>query len=193
MRSVSPVLEQIFNQDLIIPGIEGITSINSNFFFIIFQNDASKNERYELPDKINKKLRKIIYPEQSKEEIETIYSFMNNSLYEEHQKYKLEDLEARKCGDFMISLNQNNLTPHLWSLRDINKIFLRIKNQKYNNEYFKNVGTDINLLFYSLSSIAMAQLNKDNVDKIIKLLKFIFNEIIDEDDLQKVLFNPATL
>ena len=39
----------------------------------------------------------------------------------------------------------------------------------------------------------MAQLNKDNADQIIKLLKSIFNEIIDEDDLQKVLFNPATL
>ena len=32
MKSVTPVLEQTFNQDLIIPGIEGITSIDPNFF-----------------------------------------------------------------------------------------------------------------------------------------------------------------
>jgi MoxR-like ATPase len=32
MKSVTPVLEQIFNQDLIIPGIEGTVSINPNFF-----------------------------------------------------------------------------------------------------------------------------------------------------------------
>ena len=47
MKAVTPVLEQCFNQDLIIPGIEGSVSINPNFFFIICQNDVwifGKNE-----------------------------------------------------------------------------------------------------------------------------------------------------
>ena len=86
MKSVTPVLEQIFNQDLIIPGIEGNTSIDPNFFFIICQNDVGTLGRNELPDKIKLKLRKIIYPEQSKEEIESICSSINNSLYEKGEK-----------------------------------------------------------------------------------------------------------
>ncbi len=52
MKSISPVLEQIFNQDLIIPGIEGTTSIDPNFFFIICQNDVGTFGRNEFPDKI---------------------------------------------------------------------------------------------------------------------------------------------
>ena len=52
MKSITPVLEQIFNQDMIIPGIESKTSIDSNFFFIICQNDVGTFGRNELPDKI---------------------------------------------------------------------------------------------------------------------------------------------
>jgi len=52
MKSITPVLEQIFNQDMIIPEIEEITSIDSNFFFIICQNDVGTFGRNELPDKI---------------------------------------------------------------------------------------------------------------------------------------------
>ena len=89
MKSVTPVLEQTFNQDLIIPGIEGMTSIDPNFFFIICQNDVGTFGRNELPDKIKIKLRKIIYPEQTKEEIESICSSINNSLYEQGEKNKL--------------------------------------------------------------------------------------------------------
>jgi hypothetical protein len=105
MKSVTPVLEQTFNQVLIIPGIEGMASIDPNFFFIICQNDVENFGRNELPDKIKIKLRKIIYPEQTKEEIESICISINNSLYNEGQKNKLEDIEAKFCGDFMILVN----------------------------------------------------------------------------------------
>ena len=47
MKAVIPVLEQYFNQDLIIPEFEGFVSINHIFFFIIYQNDVGtfgKNE-----------------------------------------------------------------------------------------------------------------------------------------------------
>ena len=81
MKSVTPVLEKIFNQYLIIPGIDGFTSIDPNFFFIICQNDACTFGRKELPDKIKMKLRKITYPELSKVEIESICSSINSSLY----------------------------------------------------------------------------------------------------------------
>ena len=193
MKSVTPVLEQTFNQDLIIPGIEGITSIDPNFFFIICQNDVGTFGRNELPDKIKIKLRKIIYPEQSKEEIESICSSINNSLYEEGERNKLDDIEARYCGDFMIEVNQKNLTPQPWSLRDISKIFLRLKNQKINNVDFKDIGTAINLLFYSLSAISMDQLDAEVVDKLIKSLQSIFKERTNAEDLMKVYYERAQL
>ena len=40
-------------------------------------------------------------------------------------KNRLEDIEARYCGDFMIQINKENLTYKAWSLRDIFKIFKR--------------------------------------------------------------------
>ena len=46
----------------------------------ILKNDFGTGGRNELPDKIKIKLRKIIYPEQSKEEIESICSSINNSI-----------------------------------------------------------------------------------------------------------------
>ena len=109
MKSVTPLLEQTFNQDLTIPGIEGNTSIDPDFFFIICQNDVGTFGRNELPEKIKTKLRKIIYQEQIKEEIKSICSDINNSLYHERQKNKLEDREARYCGDFMIMVNEKKI------------------------------------------------------------------------------------
>ena len=185
MKSVTPVLEQIFNQDLIIPGIEGNISIDPNFFFIICQNDVGTFGRNELPDKLKTKLRKVIYPEQTKEEIESICVSINNSFYETNQN-KLEDIEAKYCGDFMIKINQNNLTSQPWSLRDISKIFLRIKNQKIFSENYKGIGTEINLLFYALSSVTMEQLNEEYIDNLIKALKEIFRERINEEDLKRM-------
>lgn len=46
------VLEQTFNKNLIIPGIEGDKCIDPNFFFIICQNDVGTFGRNEFPDKI---------------------------------------------------------------------------------------------------------------------------------------------
>ena len=83
MKSVTPVLEQTFNENIIIPGIKGETCIEPNFFFIICQNDVGTFGRNELPDKIKIKLRKVVYPEQSKEGIESICSSLNEFLYDQ--------------------------------------------------------------------------------------------------------------
>ena len=189
MKSVSPVLEQIFNQDLIIPGIEGTVSIDQNFFFIICQNDVGTFGRNELPEKIKLKLRKVVYPEQTKEEIESICVSLNNSFYDKDQKNKLEDIEAKYCGDFMIKINQNNLASQPWSLRDISKIFLRIKNQKIFSENYQGISTAINLLFYALSSTTKDQINEEFLDNLIKVLKEIFQERLNEDEIKKLFFS----
>ena len=70
---------------------------------------------------------------------------------------------------------------------------MRIKNQKECSENFKDIGTAVNLLYYSLSSTTTDQLNKEVVDSLIKLLKSIFKERVNENDLQKVIFEQAKL
>jgi hypothetical protein len=117
---------------------------------------------------------------------------LNNSLYEKDQKNKLEDIEAKYCGDFMMKVNQNNLTFQPWSLRDISKIFLRMKTQKKYHENYINIGTAINLLFYALSSTTKDQLNEEFVDNLINALKEIFKDRIKED-LKKVFYEEAKI
>ena len=59
-----------------------------------------------MPDKIKIKLRKVVYPEQTKEDIESICISLYNSFYEKDEKNKFEDIEAKYCGDFMIKVNK---------------------------------------------------------------------------------------
>jgi len=66
MKSVAPVLKQIFNQNLIIPDIVRTVFIDANFFFIICQNDIGTFGRNEFPDKIKIKLKKVVYPEKQR-------------------------------------------------------------------------------------------------------------------------------
>ena len=196
MKSVTPVLEQTFNQDLIIPGIEKKVSIDPDFFFIICQNDVGTFGRNELPDKIKIKLRTFQYPKQTKEEIEEICSKKNKSLYEENEKEKLEDIEARYCGHFMIEVQK--ITSQSWSLRDISKIFLRLRNQIRLKDEFQNIGTPVNLLFYALSSISESsddeKRKKDELaGKLIKLLEDIFKERSNSETLKKILDDKPIL
>ena len=93
----------------------------------------------------------------------------------------------------MIDRNKKNLIPRSWSFRDIKKIFLRLKNQKIMDEYYREVGTAINLLFYALSSISREQLNEEVVYKLIQSLQSIFKEKINAEDLKNVYYSEAKL
>ena len=44
MSSINPILEHIFNTNIIIPGIEDFTQISPIFFFIICQNEGLQEE-----------------------------------------------------------------------------------------------------------------------------------------------------
>ena len=86
MKAVSPILELIFGQEIIVPGIEGNVSINSDFFFIICQNDKSSFGRKDLPDKIKVKIKVINYPERITEEIEKICLSMYYKILEDDKE-----------------------------------------------------------------------------------------------------------
>jgi len=121
---------------------------------------------------------------------------LNKSLYNKNEKKRLQDDEAGYARDFMIEVNANNLTPQSWSLRDINKIFLRLKNQKKLKNQFINVSTAVNLLFYALSSASEStpeEKKKESSDKLIELLQNIFKDKTNNEDLKKAFNEKAEL
>ena len=175
MKSIYPIFEQYHNEKLIIPGIEEPIMINNNFLFIACQNDLNTIGRNCLPSEIKNKVRTIYYPEQSQRDFEIICIAKNKKLYnnsiKEKKIYLLEE-EARKCAKFMIKFNnikQNILNS--WSLRDINKLFNRIKYYKDNDVVFKGFDIMNSILFYILNSI--------NEENLIRVENEIINLIVE--------------
>ena len=122
MKSIFPALELNFSKDMIFPGIEGKIQIDPDFFFVICQNTKEILGRKELPDKIKNKIKTIYYPKRILEEIEKICI----SIYEDfHFEKKINEKDAKLCGDLLMKINQNQLLTPL-SLRDIYKLFSRI-------------------------------------------------------------------
>ena len=87
----------------------------------------------------------------------------------------------------MIELNNNEILAP-WSLRDISKLFARIKKQSKMEKNYENLGLFEHILFYILSSIS----DDDNlIDKrindVIEIIKKAF-QINDkkEDDVKKI-------
>ena len=183
MKAIAPVLELKFGQDILIPGIEGSISIDHDFFFIICQNDKSTFGRKDLPEKIKVKIKVINYPKRIENEIEDICVSMYSKLAEnESHKDKIKDIfdndGAKLCGDFMMKLNEKEiLTP--WSLRDISKLFARIKKQSKNPKNYDNLGLKEQILFYILSSTSDF-LIKERVKTVVDLMHETFNLTINE-------------
>jgi len=91
---------------------------------------------------------------------------------------------------------ENNIST--WSLRDISKIFLRLRNQIRFKAEFKNIGTPVNLLFYAFSSVSISspeeKSKKDELaSKLIELLKKIFKESSKVETLKQILNEKPTL
>ena len=193
MSSVNPILEHIFNTNIIIPGIEDYTQISPTFFFIICQNEGIAG-RNELPDKMKIKTRKIIYPNQNEEEVENICSQINSALYigDPQEKDQLPEKEARFCGRFMLRVNEKGILPQRWSLRDISKIFMRIKNQRINEMYYINISTEINLIFYALSSISKDE-ERAKAEKLSELISQVFQCEEKKENIMKTYLEEPQL
>ena len=197
MKAITPVLELKFDNDILIPGIEGNIKIDPDFFFIICQNDKSTFGRKDLPEKIKIKVKVINYPEKIKSEIEAIclsmYSSLLNGSNEENIKKILSEEQAKSCGDFMMRLNNEELlTP--WSLRDISKLFARIKKQSKNPDYYyENLGLYEHILFYILSSTNESLIH-ERKGIVVKLIQESFNIEINENQyLKELYYSPPHL
>ena len=73
----------------------------------------------------------------------------------------------------MLRVNQKGILPQKWSLRDISKIFMRIKNQRSKEKDYINISTEINLIFYALSSISKDE-ERAKAEKLSELISEVF-------------------
>ena len=177
----SSYIRVFFNKKLIIPGIEEPCIFNNNYFFIICQNDSNILGRNQIPPEIESNLRIINYPQPELNEIKLICIIINKDLNKEKNFDNcLSDKEAEECGEFMIELNKKpqRILPK-WSLRDINKLFLRLINIRKNVNIYEDIETSICLLFYTMSPVSYD--NKQRIlEDIIELIVNIFERDKDE-------------
>ena len=154
MKSVTPVLEQFFGEKCLIPGIEGEIQINRNFFFIICQNEMCTFGRNDLPEKIKSKVRILLYPPQTGEELQDICSSIYNSLDTSQRKNNESDeyKKAKLCGLFLDKINKKSIVAK-WSLRDIYKLFNRILKQYKTPGNYHGIDFEHQILFYVMSSV----------------------------------------
>ena len=84
----------------------------------------------------------------------------------------MSDSDAICAGKLMNEVNKANILRQKWSLRDIGKIFNRIKARKTGDNAYKNINinTEIELLF-ALSPISKDEENKEILERIFKLKK----------------------
>ena len=182
MKSIAPTLELFFNEKLIIPGTEGIFSINNNFFLIICQNDSNILGRNQIPPEIESKLRIINYPKPELQEIKDICKEINrdfnhrqNVIYNEEK----DDDDAEKIGEFMIKLNDmKQIILPKWSLRDVNKLLLRLINMKKNEFNYNGIETSVAVLFYAMSSVSSENESRI-IKKLIDLIVNVFHSNLD--------------
>ena len=175
MKSVTPVLEQIFEEKCLIPGIDGEIKINRNFFFIICQNEMCTFGRNDLPEKIKSKVRILLYPPQTGEELQDICRSIYNSLDTSQKKNNSSDAykKAKLCGMFLDKINKKSIITK-WSLRDIYKLFNRILKQHRTPGNYHGIDFEHHILFYVMSSVEEGSKEKvldDLVDVIGEVFK----------------------
>ena len=191
MKAVTPVLEQIFEEKCIIPGIEGEISINRNFFFIICQNEMCTFGRNDLPEKIKSKVRILEYPPQTGEELQDICSSIFYSLDTSDKKKQDFYEKAKLCGLFLEKINKKSIIIK-WSLRDIYKLFNRIFKQIQTPVNYHGIDFEHQILFYVMSSV-----EESSKDKVLIELVDVIGEVFKLGGRKKELIetynSPAQL
>ena len=169
LQSISIILESSNeNSQILIPGLGKICQYNKKFFFIACQNDIQTKGRRKLPEIIEKRLRIFEYPNPDEEDIKkSCKDIADNELFKNDAQNYVSDVLASKIAKFMYLINQKN-EPEIgiWSMRNIRKIFRRIKNQQINKESYKNITYEDQIVFFILQSI-IPEKRLDILERII--------------------------
>ena len=184
MKSISPVLDPLLNNNILIPGLYEPINIKNNFFFISCQNDADNFGRNYIPDILKRKLKIINFPKQTEEEIKNICKKLRLKIWGNYIEFSENDSEL--LGLFMINYNKMiddyNLSLSKWSFRDIEKIIKRI-NEHIKDKHYINFCFYHFIYFYLLSSIPNQNLetkiNLNNKNKNEYLKDLIHNKFIN--------------
>ena len=166
MKSIAPFLDTNLNKNILLPGLDKPIDIDPNFFFIVCQNDLDNLGRNSVPEKLQRKLRNISYPEQTNEEIKDICKQKRNKDFGNNKESDLlfSEAHAESLGEFMKEYNKiidkYKLPLLKWSFRDIDKIIKRISKHLRESQNYKNFHYYHTIYFYLLSPIPMDYFDK---------------------------------
>lgn len=190
MKSIAPALEQTLDRKIFIPGIGQAINIADGFFFIACQNDLGTLGRNAIPESIAHKFAYIPYPRPSLKDMQDICVSISHEGYEDLSFYPHQD-EAEKLAVYMNRLNTESLrNPYVipWSLRDIAKIFRRIRYQNLpeNRGVFNQIDIPLNVFFYTMASIPQSYqaIGKETIELIKKAFQESFD--IPEDRMNEI-------
>ncbi|OHT04875.1 hypothetical protein TRFO_27550 [Tritrichomonas foetus] len=175
MKSLAPALEPSVGNNIFIPGIGQSINISSEFFFIACQNELGTIGRNAIPETIAHRFVNIDYPKPKLGDIQSICLSISKEGYAKSEKNPTSHIEAENIAKYMLGLNEMK-NPYIpsWSLRDITKIFRRIK---YQHTFFTDyIGITFyhNVLFYTLSAVSSNDIDKV-IPKINNLMISAFN------------------
>jgi hypothetical protein len=157
--------------------------INRNFFFIICQNEMSTFGRNDLPEKIKSKVRILIYPPQTGEELQDICHSIYKSLDINQNKNTDAYKKAKLCGMFLDKINKKSIVTK-WSLRDIYKLFNRILKQYKTPGHYHGIDFEHQILFYVMSSI-----EEGSKEKVLPELVDVIGEVFKLGEKKNELIN----
>ncbi|KAK8878640.1 hypothetical protein M9Y10_005420 [Tritrichomonas musculus] len=194
MKSLAPALEQTIESDIFIPGLDNSISISPDFFFIACQNELGTLGRNAIPETISPRFVYIDYPTPSKEDLQNICVQISKGGETEDTKDLIPDQVSRKLAEYMTELNKltgGYITP--WSLRDIYKIFNRVRYQNnpiYSDNY---IGVDIyhNIYFYTMSSVP--ENDQTSAMKQIRELFKLFGDSKFVEKYEKAFLEPPKI
>ena len=198
MKSLVPTLDLNYNCKIYIPGVIEKVKINPNFFFIACQNDFNTTGRNSLPKLLEKKIRRISYPEPPLKEIQYISYSINLDLYGKLDIEKRTEIyrNAENIATYMDMINKKKELSFIpnWSIRDITKILKRVHFQslEHNKYKYRNISFIDNIVFYTLSGIYKRDIKDKKekeklIDKILNILKPLFK--IHQLDIPKIKEN----
>ena len=160
----------------------------NSFFFIACQNDLSTSGRRKLPDIIQKRLRIFEYPTPNVIDLKNSIDEMIKFEKSPDSKFELYTDFPLRIAKFMLKLNEINIKEiGKWSMRNIRKLFRRIRQQQINESSYLNITIEHQIVIYILGSIPGGIEQKLIIfDKISEILKETFDL---NDELKNKLKN----
>ena len=197
LQSISVVLESSDEgTNVLIPGLGETFEYNKNFFFIACQNDIQTRGRRKLPEIIKKRLRIFEYPSPNEEDIKRSCEEISKNELElfESEKNPISITFPNKIARFMYLINEEkNQDIGIWSMRNIRKLFRRLKSQQIEPESYIQITPEHHVVFFILQSI-IPEKRIEVLDKILAIMESAFDlENEEKEDIIYCIKSPPII